>query len=162
MDQLYEMGSIGTGAPVQLCVFDPAEELLWCGGPSALVRSYLMPHGTPHAAFPADSRRSPTLGVFPYQYGVVALATDAVTYFSKGGLTQAEVRTPELAHACSGVLAETSSAAFLAVAIAGDAHATGDAGVERKHALSLLDLSTTQVTTRATIEQVCLVVSAYS
>ena len=82
-----QQGQLETnGLPLSTVAFDPAEELMWCANSTGQVASFTLPTGELYSSFHVDDVPAPAAGVFPYPYGVVAVAHDAVRFFAKGGL----------------------------------------------------------------------------
>jgi len=89
---LAELGTIQVAeAPLHLIEFDPSEELLWTGSQAGMVCAHHMPSGDIHVAFAGGS---PSVGLFPYPYGLVTLNYDSVRFYSKGGCLQARLEAP--------------------------------------------------------------------
>ena len=120
-----------------------------------MVYSHLMPTGEPHVAFrPERIRPTPVVGAFPYQYGIIALTYDAVRFFSKGGVMQAEVSHPELEGVCAGVLATSARPPTLAMVTAPE----NDGGAGSCARLCLLDLMTSKMSSSLDLERPATIV----
>lgn len=140
------------GAPLTLTCFDPSEELVWSASGSGMIYSHMVPSMELYSAFHADQARgSPAIGLFPNPFGLCLLTHDAVRFYSKGGCPLGNVVRDELAGASCGCLMPSASAAQLAVCAYGTT----------RPALSILDLTTAQVTasleleTPATLARLC-------
>ena len=74
---LIELGTLAAcDVPLHLVQFDPSEELLWTASQAGFVYAHHMPSGEPYAAFPLDGRGSPSVGIFPYPFGLISLSFD--------------------------------------------------------------------------------------
>ena len=132
------------GAPIAMSLFDPSEELIWSASGSGMIYSHLLPTAEPYSAFRVDeSGGSPALGLFPNPFGLIALTHDTVRFFTKGGLSQAEVRLEQLQGNTCGCLTPSSSSARLAIVSAYNPEAP---------TLSLLDLTTATIATSLAID----------
>ena len=125
------------GAALNLCAFDPSEELVWSASGSGMVYSHIVPSIELYSAFRPDTVNfSPAVGLFPNPFGVVCLTHDAVRFYSKGGMALGEIRREELTGIACGCLMSSQSSSTLAVSAY---------GLEGNAALSIVDLSTATI-----------------
>ena len=132
-------------APVPLVAFDPAEELVWCASQAGFITSHLLPSAAPYSRFRTDARATPAAALFPYGFGVIALTHDAVRFFDKGGMQQADVRTDDILGACGGAMATAAGKDCLAI--------SSVSPKTSEPALHVLDLTTSAVASSLTLEQ---------